>query len=210
MLTAVWFAPWAASGLILALISGVILHVLPGQFLLLLATVSKVLAVLLFALIPDQPNYWAWVMPAMVAEAACVDVIYIVSNVYLTTCLPRHRQGLAGALINITVFLGGAVSLAVTDVAVDKFRDAGFDLKSQYKGVFWIGVGLAGLALVISCCIRLDKATSSLTVDEKAEMAADSDKSDVSSLKLMERENKEAEQASAPTKTPRTSSGPSV
>lgn len=166
-MTALWFAPWAVAGLILALASGLILHVLPGRVLLLIAGLSKIVAVLFFALIPEHPNYWAWVLPAMIAEAACVDVLWTVSNVFLTTSLPRHRQGLAGALINVTVFLGGAFFLAVAEVAVDGFKDAGLDLRGQYKGVFWICVVTASVALVICMFIKLGKAGCALTVDEQ-------------------------------------------
>lgn len=162
-----WFAPWAAGGIVLSIMSGLILHILPGRVLLLISGVSKVLAVLFFALMPDNPNYWAWVFPAMLAEAACVDVLWTVSNVFLTTSLPRHRQGLAGAVISVTLFLGGAFFLAVADVAKSQFHSAGMSLKMQYKGVFWIGVGAAGVALLTCFFIRLGKAGCALTVDEK-------------------------------------------
>lgn len=127
---------------------------------------------LLFALMPESPNYWAWVLPAMIAEAACVDILWTVSNVYLTTCLPRHCQGLAGALINVALFLGSAFFLGVANVVVANFDDAGVDLRGQYKGVFWIGVGIATVAMSICCFIRLGKAGCALTVDEKKEMVA--------------------------------------
>lgn len=157
--------------------SGFILHVLPGRVLLILSGTSQVLAVLFFALMPDSPNYWAWVFPAMLFEAACVDVLWTLSNVFLTTSLPRHRQGLSGALISVTLFLGGALFLAVADVAKEQMRAAGQDLKRQYKGIFWIGVGCSGAALVTCFFIRLGKAGCALTVDERqgAHLGADSE-----------------------------------
>ncbi len=167
LVTAVWFAPWAASGVILSTFAGLILHVFPGRVLLIFSGICKVVAVLLFALIPENPNYWAWVFPAMVCEAACVDVLWTVSNVFLTTSLPRHRQGMAGAVITITVFVGGALVLAIADVAKGQFEAAGMEVKTQYKGVFLIGAGLAVLALISCSCIKLGKAGCALTVDEK-------------------------------------------
>ncbi|KAI9158231.1 Drug resistance protein [Paramyrothecium foliicola] len=175
LLTAAWFAPWAVGGVILSTASGLILHILPGRVLLVITMVAKLLAVLLFALMPRNPNYWAWVFPAMVAECTCVDVLWTVSNVFLTTSLPRNRQGLAGALISITLFLGSAFFLAIAEVAVGQFKKNGLDLKEQYQGVFWIGVGFAAVALLISVFINLGKAGCTLTVDEKLEMEPDSD-----------------------------------
>ncbi|KPM45310.1 hypothetical protein AK830_g1142 [Neonectria ditissima] len=164
---AVWFAPWAAGGLVLAICSGLLLHVLPGRVLLVISGTCKILAVLLFALMPDDPSYWAWVFPAMLAEAACVDVLWTVGNVFLTSSLPRHHQGLAGALIYITIFLGSAFFLAVTSVALGKFNDVGMGVKAQYKGMFWIGVGIGAVALVMCFFLDLGKAGCQGTVEEK-------------------------------------------
>lgn len=145
----------------------------PGRVLLVGSGVCKVLAVLFFALMPDKPSYWAWVLPAMLCEGSCIDVLWTVSNVFLTTSLPRHQQGLAGAVISITLFVGGALALAIADVAKGRFEAAGMDLKSQYKGVFWIGVGLATMALASSSCIKLGKAGGALTVEERERQAAE-------------------------------------
>lgn len=167
MTTALWFAPWVIGGVFLAIMSGLILHLVPGSILLLFTGGCKVFAVLLFALMPDNPSYWAWIFPAMVAEAACCDILWTVSNVFLTTSLPRHRQGLAGALISVSLFVGGALFLSIADVAKGQFVNMGMDLKTQYKNVFWLGVGFASVALVICFFIRIGKADSTLTVDEK-------------------------------------------
>lgn len=154
---------------------------LSGKVLIIASGISKIIAVLMFAIMPDNPNYWAWIFPAMLCEAACVDVLWTVSNVFLTTSLPKSRQGLAGALISVMLFLGGAFFLAIADVAKAQFVLNGMDLKHQYKSVFWIGVGLAGLALVICFFMNLDKAGGDLTVDEKAVRKMSNASSEVSS-----------------------------
>jgi MFS family permease len=126
-----------------------------------IGAVSKILAVLLFALMPEDPNYWAWIMPAMLAEAACVDVVWIVSNVFLTTSLPKNRQGLAGALINVSVYLGSAFFLAFADVAAGVYEGLGWDDRKKYQGIFFFGVGLGSLALLLCLFIPMGRATSS-------------------------------------------------
>lgn len=158
-MTALWFAPWAVGGVFLATISGFILHLIPGSVLLFISGTSKITAVLLFALMPENPNYWAWVMPAMLAEAACVDVAWIVSNIFLTTSLPKNRQGLAGALINVSVYLGSAFFLALADVASGVYEGMGWDKRKQYQGIFFFGAALGGVALLICLFIPLGRAT---------------------------------------------------
>lgn len=130
------------------------------------------MAVLFFALMPEEPNYWAWVMPAMLFEATCVDVVWIVSNVFLTTSLPKNRQGLAGALINVSVYLGSAFFLALADVASGVYEGLGWDERKKYQGIFFFGVGLGSVALIICLFIPLGRATGS----PESEPASDGDR----------------------------------
>lgn len=160
LLAALWFAPWAIAGVFLAIISGFILHLIPSSVLLFISGGATLTAVLLFALMPEDPNYWAWVMPAMLAQATCSDVMWIVSNVFLTTSLPKNRQGLAGALTNVTVYLGSAFFLALADVVAGVYEGLGWKGKKHYQGIFFFGVGLAGLSLFMCLFIPLGKATS--------------------------------------------------
>ena len=141
-----------------AIASGLLLHILPGRMLIVISEATQLITHILFALLPKNPNYWAMVMPAMVCEAACANILFTVSNVFLTTSLPRGRQGLAGALIYVTLYLGSAFFLAITNVAMVDFKRRDFDIRTQYRDIFWIGAGLCGLALVIGATIGVDKA----------------------------------------------------
>ncbi|CAM1511708.1 Fc.00g092210.m01.CDS01 [Cosmosporella sp. VM-42] len=183
MITALWFAPWAAGGLVLSISSGLILHILPNRILLIISLGCQIVAVLFFALMPASPNYWAWIFPAMLAEAACVDILWTVSNVFLTTSLPRYLQGLAGALIYITVYMGSAFFLAVAAVVMGQFKAIGLGPKSQYKGLFWIAVGIGAIALVLCLFMDLGKAGSEMITEEKIESDSGSEsESDSSSV----------------------------
>ncbi|KAJ5293712.1 major facilitator superfamily transporter [Penicillium antarcticum] len=101
LLTTAWFAPMAIGGLVLATqdISSVhsfSLSCLPAQI------------------------FGAWVFPAMVCATIGIVISYSVSNVFITTSLPNHQQGIAGGggLINCLVFLGISFFLGFADFAV--------------------------------------------------------------------------------------------
>ena len=162
----------AIGGLVLALIGGFFLHLLPGTILLGLSGIGYLVSVLLFAIIPENPNYWAYIFPAMLCATLGVDVTYSVTNIFITTNMPRNRQGLAGALINSTVFLGIALFLGFADIAVTAPSRLG--LKQSYKVAFWFAVGCSTLSLLLFLVfIRIGKAKSDLTADEKAELEAE-------------------------------------
>jgi hypothetical protein len=119
------------------------------------------------ALLPPNPNYWLHILPAMLAETACADVVYTISNVFITTSLPKKYQGLAGSLINLTLYLGICLFLGIADVIVGRARHAGMELGEAYRLVFWFGVGSSAVALGVFCCMDVGKARCGLTVDEK-------------------------------------------
>lgn len=163
----------AVGGLILATAGGFVLHLLPGKLLVVLSACSNVACHLLFAIMPENPNYWAYVFPAMICTTLGGDILFSVSNVFITTNMPRNRQGLAGALINTTLFLGMGFFLGVADLAVGSTADLG--RRRSYKSAFWLGVGCAGVAMVMFMFVKIGKAKSDLTVDERAQLEAEAE-----------------------------------
>lgn len=105
-------------------------------------------------------------MPSLLTEVICVNLVWIVGNVFLTTSLPKNRQGLAGALINVSIYLGSASCFAFADVASGVYESLGWDERKKYHGMFFFGVGLASIAFLCSLFISMGRATSSPEADE--------------------------------------------
>ncbi|KAI0842205.1 membrane transporter [Hypoxylon sp. FL0890] len=167
LLAALWFAPLAVGGIIIAVVGGVTLHRLPGTILLLVSGTGFMLCALLFALIPENPNYWAWVFPAMACTTIGIDIGFNVSTIFITTNTPQHRQGLAGACINWLMFLGISFFLGWADFAV--LSSSGDGLGESYKVAFWFAVGCGAMfILLVLGFTRIGRAKSDLTVEEKA------------------------------------------
>lgn len=104
----------------------------------------------------------------MLCATLGIDVTYNVSNIFITTSMPRARQGLAGAFINSILFLGISVFLGFADLAVT--QTAGRGQRESYKVAFWMAVGLAAAGLVVMAVgVRVGKAGSELTVEEREE-----------------------------------------
>jgi MFS family permease len=159
----------AAGGLILATLGGFTLHLLPGKLLLLISGAGYLASMLLFVLIPSSnPSYWSYIFPAMVAATIGVDIGYSVSNIFITNNLPQNRQGAAGAMINTIVFVGISFFLAVADLVVAETEHLGQE--KCYKAAFWFGVACSGVAVSILVFIKVGKAKSDLTVEERIEI----------------------------------------
>lgn len=163
--TALAFTPMAAGGILLSTLGGLTLHLLPGRLLLILSCSGNVASVLLFALIPEGGSYWAYILPAMIGATVGIDILFNVTNVFITTNIPKNHQGAAGALINSLIFLPISLFLGLADVVAASFGRKG-DLGS-YKAAFWFGTGCAAVSLVLMCFIDTGKAESQFRVEEK-------------------------------------------
>lgn len=169
LLTAAWFTPMCVGGLILATVGGLILHLLPGRILLLISGTAYILSTLLFAILPVNFNYWAYIFPAMICATLGIDITYNVANIFITTSLPKARQGLAGSFMNSLLFLGIAVFLSFADLAVSETEERG--RRRSYKVAFWLATALSGAGLIIMFLgVKIGKAKSDLTLDERQEL----------------------------------------
>jgi hypothetical protein len=91
-----------------------------------------------------------------------------VSNIFITTSLPKNRQGLAGALINSGIFLGISFFLGMADM-IKRYENT-----ETYRVAFYFGVGLAAVSpIIIAVFLRMGRAKSDLTADEKVEQNAE-------------------------------------
>lgn len=183
ILTAAWFTPLAIGGVCLAVCGGFVMHMISNRILMMISSVGFLLSVLLFAIIPNRVDghpstgflYWAYIFPAMLCGTIGVDITYNVTNVFITTSMPRRLQATAGGLINTLLYLGLAFWLGIAEMAVSEADrrklPEGLSLREQYKIGFWIGVAMAGLSLILVLTIKIDKAAAELTADEKAAQA---------------------------------------
>jgi len=166
---AAWYTPTAVLGIILATVGGFVLHLIPAMLILVIAGIAFIMAPLLFAIAPLGASYWAYTFPAMLCITIGIDTTFNVTNIFITTHMPNNRQGLAGALINSILQLSIAVMLGFADIIGTYTEYQG--LAKSFKNAFWLEVGLAAAALVILVCfVKVGKAKSELTMDEKEAM----------------------------------------
>ena len=84
--------------------------------------------------------------------------------------MPASQQGLAGGLVNSALHLGITFLLGFADI-IQVGTEPKVGLFKSYKAVFWFGVAAAALAfLLMVIFVRIDKAKSDMTIDEKREL----------------------------------------
>ncbi|KAG6018629.1 hypothetical protein E4U40_008027 [Claviceps sp. LM458 group G5] len=180
ILTAAWYTPLAVGGMVLAIGGGLVLHIIPNKVLMVISCSGFILSVLFFAIIPDPDTsgkstsfiYWAYVFPAMICGTVGVDITFNVTNVFITTAMPRRHQAAAGGVINSLLYLGIAFWLGVAEVAISATVESrggrgNVADRDQYQIGFWTGVGLAVVSLLLVLTIKMGSAEASMTADEK-------------------------------------------
>ncbi|KAJ6445432.1 calcineurin-like phosphoesterase [Purpureocillium lavendulum] len=191
MMTAAWFTPLAVGGLFLAIGGGLVMHIIPNRLLMIISGLGFFLSQILFALIPDKESsgkstsflYWAYIFPAMLGGTIGVDITFNVTNVFITTAMPKRHQAAASGVINSLLYLGYAFWLGIAELAVSaKVQTEGGEggdieavlaPREQYQIGFWTGVALAVTALSLTSTVSMGQAEAGLTADEKAELAAE-------------------------------------
>ncbi|KAI4172119.1 MAG: hypothetical protein LQ343_003767 [Gyalolechia ehrenbergii] len=169
-----WYSPMCVGGVVISILGGYVLHLIPGTVMVVVAGLGWIVPSALFAVAPLGANYWAYIFPSMVCATIGIDITFNVANIFITTNLSSKRQGLAGALINSLLYLGIAFLLAFADFT--QTETARLGLKRSYQSVFWYQLACAATALVIMAgFVRLRKAESGLTFDEKEALAAESE-----------------------------------
>ncbi|EXJ86185.1 hypothetical protein A1O1_06555 [Capronia coronata CBS 617.96] len=165
-----WYVPMILGGLVLSTVEGLVLHLVSGRLLLIISGLGALGCQLLLALIPTGGAYWAYILPAMLLATVGVDLSYNLITVFITTQLPKARQGLAGGLINSILQLGFAVVLGLADI-LQSYTVETDGLQKSYKNTFWFGVAASSASLVlVTIWGKVPKAKSDLTADEKLEL----------------------------------------
>ncbi|KAL9089595.1 MAG: hypothetical protein Q9165_005627 [Trypethelium subeluteriae] len=166
MQVAAWYTPLVLGGVLISTVGGFVLHIIPNTILIIFASVCGVIAPLLFVLAPPGANYWAWALPSLICGTLSIDIVFNTANVFITTSLPTRRQGIAGALVNVLVQLGMAVCLGWADVVAAATAEQG--LTKSIKSALLFEVSCSALACVLLVgFVRIDRAKSDLTADEK-------------------------------------------
>ncbi|CZT24483.1 related to transporter (major facilitator superfamily) [Ramularia collo-cygni] len=165
-----WYTPVVIVGLILAIGGGMTLHLIPAKVLMAVTGLAIILESVLLALAPAEVNYWKWVFIPMLCSTVAFDVIFSVANIFFSTSLPAHQQGLAGSLGNALVQLGIALLLGFAEVIASQTAYQG--QQQSYRNVFWFNMACGAMALVLFSFVSIGRANSDLTADEKAAVKA--------------------------------------
>ncbi|KAJ5642921.1 major facilitator superfamily domain-containing protein [Penicillium longicatenatum] len=152
------FLPNVIIGIIVNIGTGLVVHRLRANYLIIFTSILSAVSPLLMAIIDPKWSWWYCVFWVMVLGPLSADVIFTVANLIIADSFSPKTQGLAGAVFNTIAQFGTSIGLttfaiiaaSVTDASSYKNKSSPEALMVGYRAVFWTCFGLLLAAVGIS------------------------------------------------------------
>lgn len=153
---AIWNVPLWFTGLLTNFVASFILHRVSGTMLLILAEACILGAAILQALNHQGISYWAMTFPSLPLMIIGAEFSYLVCSLFVLESVRKKHLSVAAGVFTSLMSLGSAIGAATSSsirqhVSGQEWNIAGF------HAAFWFGVGLAGVAFLLSLTVRVDK-----------------------------------------------------
>ncbi|KAM5453441.1 hypothetical protein MaudCBS49596_002643 [Microsporum audouinii] len=136
--------PNVVIGIILNLSTGLFVHLVRVNYLVIAVSIIASIAPLLMAIIDPSWNYWVCAFWGVLLGPVAIDVVFTIAHLMITDIFPSSTQALAGAVFNTIAQLGSSVGLsaiAVISATVEKaspYPDQSPEaIMAGYRAAFW-------------------------------------------------------------------------
>lgn len=143
-------SPVAVSGLLAAVATGFLLSHIKVSYVLLLATLFFLTGQILIATAPVGHTYWAQTFVSIIVMPWGMDMSFPSATIILSNSTPKHDQGIASSLINTVVNYSISLGLGIAGTIIRNVDASGGSTLEGYRGAWYFGIGLDGLAVVIA------------------------------------------------------------
>ncbi|MBO1418903.1 MFS transporter, partial [Streptomyces sp. FH025] len=148
--TGVAFLPLAVGGTALPLLAGRLVSRLGARRLMLFGLACYTVGLAGFALLGPGSGYWTGVLPLLAVVIVGLSQTFVSANVTALAGAGEDEQGVAGALFNTALQVGGGLGLAVLSTAS---QAAGAGTLPGYRAAFLTAAALSCVALLCAAVL---------------------------------------------------------
>lgn len=153
--TTAWFVPVIFSGACAAVVTGKLLGPLQVKppYVMTMALLSFTIGAILTATAPADQIYWGQTFVSMLIMPFGMDMSFPAATLILSNAVPKEHQGVGASLVNTVVNYGIALGVGFAGTVEVHVHGKGETMDEKlrgFKGALFMGVGLAGLGLVVS------------------------------------------------------------
>jgi MFS family permease len=150
LLTSAQMTPVAISGLFAAGATGLLLNKFRASTVMLISMIFFLIGGIIFATMPVDQIYWAQTFVGIIVLPWGMDSSFPAATIILSRAMPRQHQGLAASLVTTFVNYSISIGLGFAGTVESQVNGHGKDVLQGYRGAFYMGVGLAGLGVVVA------------------------------------------------------------
>lgn len=156
--TAIRFIPTPVTGLLSALVTGLILHRVRADGIMNITTIISCISPLIMALVDPNWTYWRCAFVAISLNSIAADSLFTVSNIMIAGVFPPETHGLAAGVFNTVSQIGKSFGLTFVELIANvvsdnkarpEERNRPEGLMVGYRAAFWLLFAMNILSLII-------------------------------------------------------------
>ncbi|KAJ9498654.1 multidrug-resistance type transporter aminotriazole resistance [Exophiala xenobiotica] len=158
LLAVAYACPVAVSGALASICTGLILSKLRAAWVMTIALSFFTIGQILIATTPVGQTYWAQTFVCVIVIPWGMDMSFPAATIILSNSVSKEHQGIAASLINTVVNYSISLGLGfagTVDVHINNGGKTPEDVLRGYRGAWYLGIGLAGLGLLVSIIFLL-------------------------------------------------------
>ncbi|KUI68577.1 hypothetical protein VM1G_04181 [Cytospora mali] len=170
---AVHLLPQAIAGLLWNFLIGHTLHKINNTLIMIIGSLSYLVANLLLSLMHAESNYWAFIFPALILNVVGSDFQFNVANMYVMQSLPAQQQGLASGVMNTIIRLSSTVAMGIATAVFASIEISPQGLEQpmlKYTRTFQVSMAMAAASVLLAPFIKIG--TQGNYVEEHGDDAA--------------------------------------
>jgi len=144
------------TGLLTNFVASFILHRVSGTILLIIAQCGILAAALLQALQPQGMIYWAMTFPSLPLMIVGAEFSYLVCSLFVLESVHKAHLSVAAGVFSSLMSLGSAIGAAASS-SIRQHVSGQEKSMAGFHAAYWFGVGMAGVAVLLSLTLRVDK-----------------------------------------------------
>ncbi|CCC68113.1 hypothetical protein NCAS_0B00290 [Naumovozyma castellii] len=141
------FAIW---GTVAAVIVGAFIKKISAAFILFMSMVAFNIGIIMLSVTPVDQTYFRMNLGTMIILSFGMDMSFPAAAIILSDGLTMQYQGMAGSLANTMVNYSMSLCLGMGTTVERQINKSGNDLLKGYRGAEYLGIGLAGLGIIIT------------------------------------------------------------
>lgn len=152
------FIPCGISGLIASVLTGRLIPTVGAPRLMVCAMLAFCVALILLATAHPYDTYWTSTFFCVVIAPFGMDMSFPSATIVASDSVPPAQQGVASSLVNTVVNF--SVSLGLGFAGTVEYYVAKGDTLRGYRGAEYLGIGFAGLGVIVALVnVAVDRCT---------------------------------------------------